>query len=356
MNASQRSSMVKTLMAGAMVAGQSLSHKAHANPQQEGQFATNDSMKLVPRTRFDGPELTFDFPSLRIGVAEYDEGPTGCTVFHFPHGVTTAVDKRGGSVGAIETDYGYHHAICFAGGSLLGLEVVSGVRAELLAMQGYEIAWGTIPLVGGAIIWDWIDRDNAVYPDKALGRAAIQNAAEGSFPLGPRGAGRSAHVGKWLLPPHQTELCGQGGAFFQSGLTKVLVFTVVNAMGGIIDRQGEAVRGHLEPRTGERTTATVAGNLDALSRYLSTPSEGNTTLTLVVTNLKTGSLQQISRQVHSSMSRAIYPFHTSDDGDVLFAASTNEAEDPKMNDSLLGHIASELAWDAVLSSYSTSID
>src|SRR5262245_50622604 len=36
----------------------------------------NDSAPLTPRTEFGGPALTFDFPSLRIGVAEYDEGPT----------------------------------------------------------------------------------------------------------------------------------------------------------------------------------------------------------------------------------------------------------------------------------------
>ena len=29
--------------------------------------------------------LRFDFPGLRIGIAEYPEGPTGVTVFQFPH-------------------------------------------------------------------------------------------------------------------------------------------------------------------------------------------------------------------------------------------------------------------------------
>ena len=69
-------------------------------------------------TTFDGPTLEFNFPDMTVGIAEYEEGPTGCTVFHFPKGVSTAVDIRGGSVGAIETGYGWYHAICFAGGSL----------------------------------------------------------------------------------------------------------------------------------------------------------------------------------------------------------------------------------------------
>ena len=33
---------------------------------------SNDDATLVPRTSFDGPALELDFPSLRIGVAEYD--------------------------------------------------------------------------------------------------------------------------------------------------------------------------------------------------------------------------------------------------------------------------------------------
>jgi L-aminopeptidase/D-esterase-like protein len=48
------------------------------------------------------------------------------------------------------------------------------------------------------------------------------------------------------------------------------------------------------------------------------------------------------------MARAIYPFHTHSDGDILFVATTNEVENPEMDETLLSHIASELAWDAVL--------
>lgn len=60
--------------------------------------ATNDNTELVPQTSFVGPALEFDLPELEIGVAEYDEGPTGCTVFHFPNGAATQIDARGGAV------------------------------------------------------------------------------------------------------------------------------------------------------------------------------------------------------------------------------------------------------------------
>ncbi len=38
--------------------------------------------------------LQFDWPLLRIGTAEYAEGPTGATVFHFQRPVLAAVDRR----------------------------------------------------------------------------------------------------------------------------------------------------------------------------------------------------------------------------------------------------------------------
>ena len=46
------------------------------------------------------------------------------------------------------------------------------------------------------------------------------------------------------------------------------------------------------------------------------------------------------------MARAIQPFHTLYDGDVLFAVTTGEVENPGLNEVALGVIASELAWDA----------
>ena len=49
---------------------------------------------LTPVTAFDSPHLDFDFPGLKIGCAEYEEGPTGCTVFVFAGGVVTARCSR----------------------------------------------------------------------------------------------------------------------------------------------------------------------------------------------------------------------------------------------------------------------
>jgi hypothetical protein len=90
-----------------------------------------------------------------------------------------------------------------------------------------------------------------------------------------------------------------------------------------------------------------------------TPETGgytnNTTITLVVTNQKMSywELQRLGVQVHTSMARAIQPFHTQRDGDALFAVTTEEVENPNLGTADLGVFASEVAWDAVLSSVPT---
>jgi L-aminopeptidase/D-esterase-like protein len=318
---------------------------------------TNDNTPLAPVTSFDGPMLELDFPTLRIGVAEYHEGPTGCTVFYFPQGALAAVDIRGGSYATLFTDHMHHgdgrlHAICLAGGSFYGLEAATGVAAELFAMRDYSIKWGEIALVSGAIIFDYWPRGNSVYPDKALGRAAIRAARPGLFPLGPRGAGSGASAGK-TFGLEGGEPAGQGGAFRQIGDTKVAVFTVVNARGAIVNRQGEVVRGHYDRESGVRIHAA-----DELERTLAAagqpgPQVGNTTLTVVVTNRKLAPwpLRQMARQVHSSMARAIQPFHGTTDGDVLWAVTTGEVDDAEPDESVLALVASELAWDAALNCF-----
>ena len=85
------------------------------------------------------------------------------------------------------------------------------------------------------------------------------------------------------------------------------------------------------------------------------PKTRNTTVSLVVTNqaLDPAMLQRLAVQVHTSMARALQPFATEYDGDVLYAVSTAEV-DAKQEGALttvdLGVIASEVMWDAVLSS------
>jgi L-aminopeptidase/D-esterase-like protein len=326
-------------------------------------------------------ELRFDFPELRVGVAEYDAGPTGATVFYFPGKVKAAVDVRGGAPGTINTDalrLGYESrmmdAIVFAGGSWYGLAAATGVADEIKATRAGAGEWGGIAGVVAAIVFDLGDRRlTTVTPDYELGRAALRAASSGRFPLGARGAGRFVMQGTYFAAaggytdwPHS----GQGGAFRQVGPTKIAVFTVVNALGSIVDREGRVVRcgATAAPRT---DCGTIAERMRLVSDRVAQAGGGarapggrepeadaddgpaeNTTLTLVVTNQKLPfwALQRLAVQVHTSMGRAIQPFATQRDGDVLYAVTTDQVENATLSAQDLGLIASEVAWDAVLAS------
>jgi L-aminopeptidase/D-esterase-like protein len=322
--------------------------------------------QLVPDTRIKGETLKFDFPGLRIGVAEYAEGPTGTTVFHFPGRVKAAVDVRGGFPGTFNVDIlrlGYDtkimDAFVISGGSIYGLAAAGGVVA---ALKEDGLRSGDISNVGfaaGAIVFDLGDRRvNEICPDAALGAAAFRAAQEGVFPLGAHGAGRMTKHGLYFgLNLHS----GQGGAFRQVGKTKIAAFVVANPVGLIVDRQGRlATGGQPLPRgltTIQDALAGVPYPRDAAGFMKpghwpeATTPMSNTTISLVVTNRKLpfASVQRMGFQVHSSMGRAIQPFATGWDGDVHFAATTDEVDDPDFPDAEIATLASEVMWDALLS-------
>jgi L-aminopeptidase/D-esterase-like protein len=314
------------------------------------QIKSNDTLNLNPKTKYREPILEFDFPGLKIGIGEYEEGPTGCSVFHFDKKVRFTSDIRGGAPGVVGEHFSYVDAVVFSGGSLLGYESFSGVLAELLKLQKYEISWERFPLVSGAIIWDFGPRpNNTIYPDKALGRAALCNTKENIFPMGNQGAGVSATVGK-ILDFSFHEKGGQGGACLERDQIKILAFSVVNAVGSIINRNGKVIRGHFDPVKKEYVD--LAKYLDKKSNEGSNDIKGNTTLTLVVTNRRFNSyyeFQQVSKQIHASIARAIQPFHCLNDGDVLFMVTTEEIDDSLLTLSQFGVLAGEVAWDAVMS-------
>lgn len=314
---------------------------------------SNDTTNLVPRTQIDATRwLDVEFPGLEIGVAEYAEGPTGCTVFHFPELASMHIDVRGGSPGINGEHLTMTNAICFAGGSLYGLEASTGVAAELFAKRGYSTKWMDIALVSGAIIFDYNQRPNAIYPDKDLGRAAVRSLSSGRFPLGPHGAGCSATAGHGAT----AELAGQGGATTKIGATRIAVFTVVNAFGAIVDRKGDVVRGNRDVATSKRRRAedvvAQTGAYDPPAGRVRGVTQ-NTNLTLMVTDQKLDPIQlrSVARQVHASMARAIQPFNTRWDGDILFAVSTQKVDNAALDEVSLGIVASELAWDAVLATF-----
>lgn len=342
---------VTSIIAGAMVLG------------------SNSLVAQQPPTRM----LEFDFPAVHVGVAEYDSGPTGTTVFYFPDGVTAAADVRGGSPGTVNAHavrLGYEEAfvdaVVFSGGSWYGLSAATGVANGIKEVKREEGEYDHIAGVLGGIIYDVGGRRfSRVTPDENLGKAALRAARPNRFPMGAHGAGRFAMQGVYYVEgpgadayarwPHS----GQGGAFAQTGPTKVAVFTVVNALGTIVDRSGKVVRCHRNDAEAPCPPITELVGTALRNRTEATASGGgatsSTTLTLVVTNqrLSFAQLQRLAVQVHGSMARAIQPFATEADGDVLYAVTTNQVDNDELRAVDLGVLASELAWDAVLSSVPT---
>ena len=259
-------------------------------------------------------------------------------------------------------------AVVFSGGSWYGLSAATGVANAIKEEKAKAGDQDFIAGILAAIIYDVGGRRySRVTPDDALGGAALRSARSGWFPLGARGAGRFAMQGVYLVNdttaaafdhwPHS----GQGGAFRQVGPTKVAVFTVVNALGVVVGRDGNVVR------CGRNVSVAPCPSIATLltdrlrepwrlgsraSADSSMAPSGNTTLTLVVTNQKMPwwALNRLAAQVHSSMSRAIQPFATQYDGDVLYAVTTDEVENEALSPVNLSTLASEVAWDAVLAS------
>jgi 6-aminohexanoate-oligomer endohydrolase len=326
-----------------------------SEPLRNERRKTNRDLELVPVTAEASRVLPFDFPQMLVGSAEYREGPTGCTLFRFDKYASCAVDLRGGSSCALlidgwETGDALVDGICFAGGSCCGVEAIGGAITTLFEARADGAAFNRLPRMMGAVIYDFRPRANSVYPDGRLGKYALEHAVAGTFALGAHGAGSSASVGKG--PQYDLwERAGQGAAFAKRSRFAVGVFTVVNAVGAIIDRSGKTARGHYDAKSGKHLSYTeVAARAQTAE---SAQPEGNTTPTLLVTDLKLSpyQLRQLARSVHSSMARAIHPFHSQNDGDIFFAVSTQRMESTATDCAELTAVASELAWDAVLSSF-----
>lgn len=295
--------------------------------------------------------VTHDLARVAVGIAEDPAGPTGTTVVEIAGGGRTAVDRRGGAIG-VSGGFPFSHAVVLTGGSSFGFAAGAGVADELLRRSGDDTGFATLPAVNTAVIYDFDLRDNAVYPTAELGRDALRAVHPGVVPVGRVGAGVSAAVGK--IGGGRCERGGQGAAFGRFGGVGILVVTVVNAVGVVVDRSGEVVRGNVDPATGRRRHPAAALTADLTGTAV---GAGNTTITALVTDVRLGDrdLAQLARQVHSSMHRAVQPFHTASDGDVLFAVTTDEVDAPATAGSIstvLGTVASELAWDAVLSAVS----
>jgi L-aminopeptidase/D-esterase-like protein len=275
-----------------------------------------------------------DVPGVLVGHATHMEGGTGCTavLFEGQEGAVVGVDVRGSSPGTRETDrlgpvgaVRPTHGLLLTGGSAFGLAAVDGV-VRFLEEKGIGLDMGVarIPLVSAAVLFDVVVGDPAVRPDAAMGYEAASSATSGDFAQGSVGAGTGATVGKVLgMDRAMKGGLGSASAHLAGGLV-VGALAAVNAFGEIRDpRTREVLAG---PRLEDGTLGDTVELLPEAAARLQWGE--STTLGIVATNARLSKPQvsKVAQMGHDGLARAIYPVHTTVDGDVVFAASAGRVE------------------------------
>ncbi|WP_130807413.1 P1 family peptidase [Senegalia massiliensis] len=270
-----------------------------------------------------------DINDIFVGNAEYDNGPTGCTVIISEKGFVAGVDVRGGAPGTRETDVlkpenmiEKVHCVFLSGGSAYGLDCASGIMEFLEEKNiGFDVGVAKVPIVCGAVLFDLNLGDSKVRPDKNLGYNACKNAYNNNFKEGSFGAGIGASVGK-LYGLNSAMKGGIGIYGIQVGDLKVLSIVAVNALGDILDN-GKIIAGL---RNDENKF--LGTEKEMIKNYNKTENlfGQNTTIGAVITNAKfnKAEMNKIASMAHNGFARAIRPSHSIFDGDTIFTLSTGK--------------------------------
>ncbi len=301
---------------------------------------------------------------MSVGHAESEDGTSGVTVARFDAPAPMVVDVRGGASAtydtaslALDATFGRRWAIFFAGGSLYGLDAARGVRTRILETGGGHRAFrnpNVVVPISGAALFD-LPMRRAPIPDYLpLGYEAARRAVPGPVAIGRVGAGAGATVGKYL-GRERAMAGGVGAAASRDPVFGSLgVLVVVNAVGAVRDPEsGKWIAGARTADGRVTPPSTQEGSRERTT---------GTTLGLVVTDLVVDrpALARVATMVHTGLASAISPFHSTTDGDVIFAATTErrrrrsrEARPGETADRL-GVRAAGLAVSALLAAVRTS--
>jgi L-aminopeptidase/D-esterase-like protein len=259
-------------------------------------------------------------PGIRVGHWSDPVGRTGCTVVLCPPGTVGSGEVRGGAPGTRETDLlrpgmlvEHVDAVLLTGGSAFGLAAADGVMAWLEERGiGFEVGDSglRVPIVPTAVLFDLGTGDPRARPGPTEGRAACDAAGE-EVPEGPVGAGTGATVAK-VSGPERSAPGGIGTTVLEEGDLLVGALAAVNALGEVVDDDGEVIVGAAPGDDPEP----------------SDPPPGNTTLVVVATNarLTRERAHILAIAAHDGLSAAIRPAHTKYDGDAVFTLATGAVQ------------------------------
>lgn len=280
----------------------------------------------------------------RVGHWTDQEALTGCTVVLPPRGNVTSCDIRGSSPGSRElvsldpkrrlTEV---HGIMLTGGSAFGLAAADGAMRWLAEKEiGYQTAFGLVPIVPAAVVFDLGSGRADVRPGQDEGRLACEAATE-DFETGQVGAGTGATVGKWA----GRDLAGPGGlgaARVEEAGHVVHAIAVVNSVGDVLDENGGVLRG----------TRATDPSFDLRSPLPDEPPS-NTVLAVITVEaaLEKRDVQWLAARASDGVTVSVRPAHTRYDGDVAFAVAAPPRGEATADLDLLGFLATRAAAAAV---------
>jgi L-aminopeptidase/D-esterase-like protein len=316
-----------------------------------------------------------DVPGIKVGHFTDSRRPTGCTAILFDAAVAAGVDYNGSAPGESQvvllqpvSPIERIHAIFLTGGGILALPAAGGVLRYCEERKiGFD--WGTpnlrIPIVVSAVIDDLAVGDPRIRPDSDAAYKACLAATTGPVAEGNVGAGAGATVGKM----HRGRgLGGMKGGLGTSSLklgdVVISALAVVNAAGDILDwRKGSIVAG------ARKADGSFADSVEVMhgivtEQPVKAPLEDDalrsTTLVVVATNVTMAKtpLTKLAMMANCGAARAIRPYHTTGDGDQLFAVSTGALARPNLPLTVLASLAADVVADAIVRGVraATSVD
>jgi L-aminopeptidase/D-esterase-like protein len=276
--------------------------------------------------------LITDVAGILVGQADDAHLASGVTAVVFADPAVTAVDVRGGAPATRETDLLEPHrtveridAVVLSGGSAFGLDSAAGVQALLRERgRGFEIGDVRVPLVCGAALFDLLNGGDKNWgrfaPYRDLGYAAAAQASE-TFALGTAGAGFGA-----------TTVNLKGGLGSASAVTRdghtVGALAAVNACGSANVGGGPhfwAAPFEIDREFGGLGFPATLPPTALIPVAKGRPGE-NTTIAIVATDaaLTKAQTKELAVMAQDGLARALYPAHTTLDGDTVFAVATGQ--------------------------------
>ncbi len=310
-----------------------------------------------------GGSLT-DVPGIRVGHFTDPRRPTGCTAVIFESAAAAGVDYDGSAPGESQavllqpvSPVEKIHGLFLTGGGVLALPAAGGML-RFFEERNVGFDWGTpdlrIPIVVSAVIDDLAVGNPRIRPDaeaayKACAAASTSPVAEGNV-----GAGAGATVGKM----HRGRgIGGMKGGIGTASLTLgdvvIGALAVVNAAGDVLDwRTGSIVAGARRP------DGSFADSVEVMRGMVTGPPRAalqdealrSTTLAVVATNvdLNKTALTKLAMMANCGAARAIRPYHTTGDGDQLYAVSTARVTRSDLQLTVLGALAADVVAEAIV--------